>query len=71
MRTYLVTFRKLVPDGYGHDHRALQKRVVVAARSDVAAAYAAKAMFCKAAGILDWRLRADTCDVVELPKLAA
>ena len=71
MHTYLVTFRKVLPDGCGHDHSALQKRVLVAARSDVAAAYAAKAMFCEAAGIIDWRLRADTCEVVELPKLAA
>ncbi|WP_279593508.1 hypothetical protein [Methylobacterium sp. J-030] len=35
-----------------------------------AAADAAKTMFCQAASIVDWRLRADTCELVELAKLA-
>ncbi|MEE7450222.1 hypothetical protein MRF4_21775 [Methylobacterium radiotolerans] len=71
MRQYLVTFHKVVPDGSGHDRRALQHHVVVAAGSEVAAATAAKAMFCDRAGIADWRLRADTCEAVELSDVAA
>lgn len=71
MRQYLVTFHKVVPDDSGHDHRALQHHVVVTAGSEVAAALAAKAVFCECAGVVDWRLRADTCDVVELSELAA
>lgn len=71
MRPYLVTFHKIVPDGSGHDHRVLQHHVVVTADSEAAAANAAKAVFRECAGIVDWRLRADTCEVVELSELAA
>ena len=66
MRSFLVSFHKVVPAGAGHDRRALQRQVVVAACSDVSATKVAKAMFCAAAGIVDWRLRADSCDVAEL-----
>lgn len=66
MREYLVMFHKVVPDAAGYDRRILQRRTVVSARSEVSAAYAAKAMFSEAAGIADWRMRADTCEVVEL-----
>lgn len=71
MREYLVLFHTVVPDAAGFDRRILQRRTVVAARSEVAAAYAAKAMFSEAAGIADWRMRADTCEVVELPAFRA
>ncbi|GJE74274.1 hypothetical protein [Methylorubrum suomiense] len=71
MREYLVTFHKTVPDDTGHDHCVLQRQAVVRARSDVAAAYAAKAMLCEADGVVDWRMRADTCEVVELTRNAA
>jgi hypothetical protein len=71
MRKYLVTFHKTVPDDTGHDHRVLQRRVVVTAHSDVAATYVAKAMFRETDGVPDWRLRADTCEVVELARQAA
>lgn len=71
MREYLVTFYKTVSDDTGHDHRVLQQQAVVTARSDVAAAYAAKAMLCEANGVVDWRMRADTCEVVERAKHAA
>ena len=71
MRRYRVTFHKLVPDGTGHDHWILQRQSVVRACSEVGALYAAKALFCRAAGIADWRMRADTCDVVALPEAAA
>ncbi|BAQ49254.1 MULTISPECIES: hypothetical protein [Methylobacterium] len=71
MRKFLVTFAKTVSDDTGHDHVVLQRRAVIAARSDVSAAYEAKAMFCRAAGVSDWRLRADTCEVVELAQHAA
>lgn len=67
MRQYLVTFHKVVPDSTGHDRRIVQERVLVTARSDVAAAFAAKAIFCEAAGIADWRMRADSCELVEMP----
>ncbi|MEE7462270.1 hypothetical protein MFUR16E_13710 [Methylobacterium fujisawaense] len=71
MRTYLVTFHKTVPDDTGHDHRVLQRQAVVTACSDVAAAYAAKAMLCEADRVVDWRLRADTCEVCEFGEHAA
>ncbi len=71
MRDYLVTFHKVVPDAAGHDHHVLQRQTVVTASSEVSAAYAAKAMFREAAGVVDWRLRADTCKVVELTRNAA
>lgn len=71
MRTYVVTFHKTVPDDTGHDHRVLQRQAVVTARSDMAAIYAAKAMLCEADGVVDWRLRADTCEVRELGEHAA
>ncbi|CAO4141373.1 Neuroendocrine-specific golgi family protein P55 (NESP55) [Methylorubrum thiocyanatum] len=71
MREYLVTFHKIVSDDTGHDHRVLQRQAVVTARSDVAAAFAAKAMLCEACGVIDWRMRADTCEVAELTRQAA
>jgi hypothetical protein len=71
MRTFLVTFQKVVSDGRGHDHHVLQRQVVVPASYEEAAAEAAKVLFCQAACIVDWRLRADTCEVVELTDLAA
>jgi hypothetical protein len=66
MRTFLVTFHKVVSDGRGRDHRALQRQAVVPASHGEAAAEAAKVLFCQAASIVDWRLRADTCEVIEL-----
>jgi hypothetical protein len=71
VRTFLVTFHKIVPDGRGHDRRILQRQTVVSACSREAAAEAAKALFCQAASISDWRLRADTCEAVGLADLAA
>lgn len=66
MRQYFVTFHKVVPNDSGHDYRALQRQTVVSARTEVAAARAAKALFCRAARIVDWRVRADTCEVAEI-----
>jgi hypothetical protein len=66
MRQYLVTFDKVVPDDSGHDHSTKQHQVVVSACSELSAAHAAKALFCEAAGIVDWRQRADSCVVAEL-----
>jgi hypothetical protein len=71
MRTFLVTFHKVVPDGRGHDHYVLQRQVVVSAFSEEAAVDAAKAVFCEAASISDWRLRSDTCEAAGLADLAA
>jgi hypothetical protein len=71
VRTFLVTFHKVVPDGRGRDRCVLQQQTVVSACSGEAAVDAAKALFCEAAGIIDWRLRADTCEVVGLSDLAA
>ncbi len=71
MHAYRVTFHKVVSDDSGHDHRVLQRETVVTASSDVSAAYAAKAMFREAAGVVDWRLRADTCEVIALDPRAA
>ncbi|UMY19847.1 hypothetical protein MMB17_11435 [Methylobacterium organophilum] len=71
MRSYLVTFHKVVPDGSGHDRAVVQGRMVVRARSDVSALYEAKARFCQAMRIADWRLRADTCRAVEVARLVA
>ena len=69
MRTFLVTFHKVVPDGRGCDRRVLQQQTVVPASFGEAAADAAKTMFCRSASIVDWRLRADTCEVIELAEL--
>lgn len=71
MRTFLITFLKVVPDGHGHDKRVLQRKAVVSACYRKTATDAAKASFCEAAGIADWRLRADTCKVVDLTDLGA
>lgn len=71
MPTFLVTFHKIVPDGRGYERRVLQQQAVVPASYGEAAADAAKALFCQAASIVDWRLRADTCEVTELTDLAA
>ena len=71
MRQYLITFHKIVPDDTGHDHRVLQQQIVICAQSDVSAAWQAKAMLCEQARVADWRLRADTCEIVALAHLAA
>lgn len=71
MHTYLVTFHKVVSDDTGHERRVRQRASVIRARSDVAALYEAKAIFCASAGIVDWRLRADSCEIVALPEQAA
>ena len=71
MRTFLITFLKVVPDGQGHDKCVLQRKTVVSACYRKAATDAAKTSFCEAAGIADWRLRADTCEVVDLTDLGA
>lgn len=70
MRTFLVTFHKVVSDCRGRDHRVLQQQTVVPASYGEAAAEAAKMLFCQAAGIVDWRMRADTYEVTELARLA-
>ncbi|QGY03510.1 hypothetical protein MMSR116_17660 [Methylobacterium mesophilicum SR1.6/6] len=71
MRTFLVTFHRTVSDGRGHDRRIIQQQSIVPASYGEAAADAAKARFCQAASIVDWRQRADTCEVVELSGQAA
>ncbi|MFC0369829.1 hypothetical protein [Methylobacterium isbiliense] len=71
MRNYLVTFSRIVLDGAGRDRHVVQRRAVIRSRSEVTAAWEAKALFCKAAGIADWRMRADTCEVAELADMAA
>ncbi|SFT22827.1 hypothetical protein [Methylobacterium sp. yr668] len=71
MHKYLVTFHKVVPDDIGHEHTAIQRQTVVSAHSEAAAACAAQALFCQTAGIVDWRMRADTCEVAELDGQAA
>ncbi|MEE7504781.1 hypothetical protein [Methylobacterium mesophilicum] len=71
MHKYLVTFLKVVPDDGGHEHTTIQRQTVVSAHSQAAAACAAQALFCQTAGIVDWRMRADTCEVAELDGQAA
>lgn len=70
MQAYLVTFYRVVLDGMGHDRRVLQSQSIVRSGNDIAAAWEAKAMFCRALGITDWRFRADTCEVAELMQSA-
>jgi len=70
MRTFIVTFHKIVSDGRGRDCRVLQQQTIVPASYGEAAVDAAKALFCQAASIVDWRMRADTYEVVELDELA-
>lgn len=71
MRMFLVTFRRTVTDGRGHDHRVVQRRLPVAAASETAATWEAKARFCQDLGIPDWRFRADECAVAEMRATAA
>lgn len=71
MRQYLVSFHKVVTDGSGHDRRILQRQALVRARSEVSALFEAKALFREEMGVADWRLRADTCEAVELADIAA
>lgn len=70
MREYLITFHRIVLHDADPNRRVLQRRARVRARSDVGAAWEAKAIFCRAFGISDWRLLADTCEVVELARSA-
>lgn len=71
MRIYRVTFYMTVPDDTGHDHRAVQSTILVRARSDVSAEWQAKALLCERARVIDWRLRADSCEVAPLTDVAA
>lgn len=71
MHQYIVMFHKVITDGAGHDRRVLQHRTVVRANSEVGALYEAKALFREIANIADWRLRADTCEAVELARSSA
>ncbi len=71
MRNYLVTFSKAVLDGAGHDRRVVQRQVVIRSRSELSAAWEAKALFCSAAGIVDWRMRADIYEVADTADVAA
>ncbi len=71
MRDYLVTFNKVVPDDLGHDRRVVQWQSMLSAPCEVSALALAQARFCEAAGLVDWRLRADTCEVAVLTRGAA
>ncbi|WP_292505006.1 hypothetical protein [Methylobacterium sp.] len=62
MRQFLVTFHKLVGDGRGYERCALQHQVLIPATSTASAIAGGQALFCEANGIVDWRLRADTCE---------
>lgn len=64
MPEYLVTFHKTVPDGVGYDRCVVQRQSVVSAPCEASALACAQARFCEAAGLADWRLRADRCEVV-------
>jgi hypothetical protein len=71
MRMFLVTFHKTVSDDTGHDHRILQRQILVQASTEVSALWDARARFCKALGIADWRFRADGCELAEVSAVAA
>ncbi|MFH6783270.1 MULTISPECIES: hypothetical protein [Methylobacterium] len=71
MREYLVTFHKLVSDDTGHDRRVVQQQAVVTAPCPVSALAMAKTLFCETAGVVDWRLRADGCEVTVVTERAA
>ncbi|GJD76357.1 MULTISPECIES: hypothetical protein [Methylobacterium] len=62
MRMFLVTFHKLVCDDTGHERPVRQHQVLVPAASEASALAAGQALFCEANGIVDWRLRADSCE---------
>lgn len=66
MRRYLVIFSKRVPRHAPGVRYPLERQVVVTAPSGAAAAQMAKAILCETAGVVDWRLQADDCDVAEL-----
>lgn len=71
MLKYLVRFYKRVSDDTGHEHDVLQRQTLICARSEVSALYEAKARFCETLQIADWRLRADTCEILDVTGLAA
>jgi hypothetical protein len=71
MRTFLVTFNKLVCDDTGHERCVVQQRAIVRALSEVSAVWQAKAMFCEALAIVDWRMRADSCELTEMAGMPA
>jgi hypothetical protein len=71
MRTYRVTFYNMVADDAGLEHRVRQRAIVVRANSDVSAEWQAKALLCERARVVDWRLRADSCEVAFLSDVAA
>lgn len=71
MRTYSVTFYTTAADETGHKHRVAQGTMVIRAYSDVSAEWQAKALLCERARIIDWRLRADSCETTALSDLAA
>ncbi|MHB2207041.1 hypothetical protein [Methylobacterium sp. CM6257] len=71
MRAYLVTFYKIVCDDAGHDHRVPQGKILIRAYSDVSAEWQAKALLCERACVIDWRLRADSCEVAVVADVAA
>ncbi|WCS26039.1 hypothetical protein LOK46_04155 [Methylobacterium sp. NMS14P] len=70
MRLYRVTFYKTVADDTGHEHRVRQRAILVRAPSEVSAVWQAKALLCAGAQVVDWRLRADSCEVAALPAAA-
>ncbi|KQS81829.1 MULTISPECIES: hypothetical protein [Methylobacterium] len=70
MRLYRVTFYKTVADDTGHEHRVRQRAILVRAPSEVSAVWQAKALLCAGARVVDWRLRADSCEVAALPAAA-
>ncbi|MGH1572856.1 hypothetical protein ACRAWG_21975 [Methylobacterium sp. P31] len=71
MRAYLVTFYKIVCDNAGRDHRVPQGKILIRAPSDVSAEWQAKALLCERARVVDWRLRADSCEVAIVRDAAA
>lgn len=47
-----------------------QHAILVQALSEVSAVWQAKALLCAGAQVIDWRLRADSCEVAALPVAA-
>ncbi|MGH1590996.1 hypothetical protein ACRBEV_24830 [Methylobacterium phyllosphaerae] len=71
MHAYRVTFYKTVADDAGHEYRVRQRTVLVRARSEVTAEWKAKALLCERAHVIDWRLRADSCEIEIVSEIAA
>jgi hypothetical protein len=71
MRTYVVTFERVLASGAPRERRVIVRQVLVPASSAVAACWDAKAMLRDTMGVIDWRMVADACTAAALSEVVA